>query len=172
MEQHQPWFEPSISNFTSTDISVSTDENYAVYSLSLFQYITIFLVFSAGPPYRRRIWASPILIFFLIGLTVLCSVVILQPPIQLQQFIGLKLPPVFDFRLAIFALAIVSLFTSSGLQFLIDYFPVPRCRRSSSVRSLSTQETPLESINVLYRPSSLTVPSGTCTQSTLHLPIF
>ena len=175
MAQHQPWFEPSNSHFNSTDISVSTDENYAVYSLSLFQYLTIFLVFSAGPPHRRRIWTSPFLIFLLVGLSVLCSVMILEPPIQLQQFMSLKLPPIFDFRLAIFSLAIVSFFTSSGLQFLIDYLPLPKCRRSQSARSLSPHETPLESINVLYRPSSLTVhqqTSGTCAQSTLHLPIF
>jgi len=175
LAQHQPWFEPSNSHFNSTDISVSTDENYAVYSLSLFQYLTIFLVFSAGPPHRRRIWTSPFLIFLLVALSVLCSVMILEPPIQLQQFMSLKLPPIFDFRLAIFSLAIVSFFTSSGLQFLIDYLPLPKCRRSQSARSLSAHETPLESINVLYRPSSLTVhqqTSGTCAQSTLHLPIF
>ena len=160
--------------------SVSTDENYAVYSLSLFQYLTIFLVFSAGPPHRRRIWTNVALSLCLIALTLFCSVLILRPPPGLQSAMSLKLPPVFDFRLAIFSLAAVYLFTSIGIQALLDhclsFSNTCRSRLNSKTRESSTSQDNLSNINVLYRPISLTVqPSESridSPSSTYSLPIF
>lgn len=91
---------------------------------------------------------------------------------------SLKLPPVFDFRLAIFSLAVVYFFASAGLQCLIDH-----CTCSSTCRTRAkAQDTALESINVLYRPISLSVanaqprlPDGDRIQpssTALNLPIF
>lgn len=48
----QPWFIPRAEERASDDIPCY--ENTVLYLLSCFQYITIAVVFSVGPPYRKR----------------------------------------------------------------------------------------------------------------------
>ena len=178
MAKHQPWFESSqmrSSNVTEGG-PVLSDENYAVYSVSLFQYLSFFVIFSSGPPYLRRIWTNLGLLLYLVCFTVFCCVIVLVPPAQLEAFMGLRLPPIFDFRLALLSVAIIYLFTSFGVQYLIEYFAIKSCCRSSRPSSLVTG-TPLHNVNVnvLYRPYTLTTqqPASDLHQPTaLNLPIF
>ncbi len=159
MAQHQPWFErTSLRTNWTEDPVTSSDENYAVYSLSLFQYINLFVLFSSGPPHLRRIWTNLGLSLYLVALSILCAVIVLEPPEQLKLFMGLKTPPVFDFRLALLSLAIIYIFTSFGVQCLIDYCSIPACSCRCSSNSAANEGTPLNSVNVnvLYRPYTLT----------------
>lgn len=180
MAQHQPWFERTLlkANWTNDSFTLS-DENYSVYSVSLFQYLNLFIVFSSGAPHLRRIWSNLGLILYLIALAIFCSIVVLEPPEQLKIFMGLKTPPVFDFRLALFSLAIIYIFTSLGVQYLIDYCVVPVCFSRAPSRS-SSDLGGLDSVNVnvLYRPSTLTIQTQQLDGEkvsrpvTLNLPIF
>lgn len=178
MAQHQPWFETIASN--STEGPIISDENYAVYSLSLFQYLSLFVIFSSGTPHLRRIWSNLGLTLYLVTLTVFCCVMVLEPPEQLKMFMGLKTPPVFDFRLAVLSLAIIYIFSSLGVQYLIDYFTIFSCSscRGSS-RSSPDMGTPLQAVNVnvVYRPYTLTRQQQTASNdllqpNTFNLPIF
>lgn len=65
---------------------------------------------------------------------------------------------VFDFRLALLSLAIIYIFTSFGVQCLIDYCSIPACSCRCSSNSAANEGTPLNSVNVnvLYRPYTLT----------------
>lgn len=180
MAQHQPWFERTLLKTNWTDDSFTlSDENYAVYSLSLFQYLNLFVVFSSGAPHLRRIWSNLGLTLYLLTLAIFCSVVVLEPPEQLKIFMALKTPPVFDFRLALFSLAVIYIFTSLGIQCLIDYCFVPVCFSRASPRNLSDLEgLDSASVNVLYRPSTLTTQTHQLASeklsrpTTLNLPIF
>ena len=177
MAQHQPWFERTLlrTNWTENPI-ITSDENYAIYSLSLFQYLNLFLLFSSGPPHLRRIWTNLGLMLYLVSLSIFCVIIVLVPPEQLKLFMGLKTPPVFDFRLALFSLAIVYIFTSLGVQCLIDYCSIPACRTCRSSSGLSAdQGTPFVNVNILYRPYTLTTQQLTHDfpqPTTLNLPIF
>ena len=179
MAQHQPWFERTVQKTNWTDNSFTlSDENYAVYSLSLFQYLNLFILFSSGAPHLRRIWTNLGLTLYLLTLSVFSAVIVLEPPEQLKIFMGLKTPPVFDFRLALFSLAIIYIFTSLGVQCLIDYCSIPSClSRSSSHDSAHMGTLQSVNVNVLYRPSTLIIQQDHTNEkisrpTTLNLPIF
>lgn len=79
MAEHQPWFERTVQKTNWTDDSFTlSDENYAVYSLSLFQYLNLFILFSSGAPHLRRIWTNLGLTFYLLTLAIFCSVIVLE----------------------------------------------------------------------------------------------
>lgn len=178
MAQHQPWFERTSLRMNWTESPISSDENYAVYSLSLFQYLNLFVVFFAGPPHLQRIWTNIASTLYLIMMMVFCSVIVLEPPEELKYFMGLKIPPVFDFRLALLSLAFIYIFTSLGVQCLIDYCSLPSCSCRNSNRSLDEGTLSLHSvnINVLYRPYTLTTQTQLSNDlphpTSVNLPIF
>lgn len=178
MAQHQPWFEITVPKVNLTVGPIISDEHYAVYSLSLFQYLSLFLIFFSGPPHLRRIWTNLRLVLYLLTLAIFSSVMVLEPPEQLKKFMGLKTPPVFDFRLALVSLAIIYLFTSLGIQYLIKCCTLA-CKCRSANQPSVDMGTPLGSvnINVLYRPSSLNsqqqpTANNLVRPTTLDLPIF
>lgn len=180
MAEHQPWFERTVQKTNWTDDSFTlSDENYAVYSLSLFQYLNLFILFSSGAPHLRRIWTNLGLTFYLLTLAIFCSVIVLEPSEQLKMFMGVKTPPVFDFRLALFSLGVIYMITSLGIQCLIDYCSLPSCLSRNSSRGSAYMGTLQNvNVNVLYRPSTLITQQQDSTNenisqpTTLNLPIF
>ena len=159
MAQNQPWFKSLRQNPESN--ASDSDENYAIYSLSLFQYLSLFFVFSMGPPYRLRIWTNFPLTITLVLLGIISSLVILDPPEQLQQWMELKVAPEFDFRLAIFSLAVIYFIFSSAIQHFIDYLIGLCSRPSSADESTLPQSNGSRSValNVLYKPETLLSPN-------------
>lgn len=51
----QPWYK-AISPENEDDFVCH--DNYAIYSVSVFQYITLAVVFSKGAPYRKAIYTN------------------------------------------------------------------------------------------------------------------
>jgi hypothetical protein len=97
---------------------VASYENYAVFSVSQFQYIILAIVFSKGYPYRRSmVYNIPLMVTILV-LTGFSVYLVLDPAkVLIYEFIigfHLFLPPVeeFWFRLLLLGLAAANLFIS------------------------------------------------------------
>lgn len=99
----------------------SSYEDYTVFSISIFQYLSLFLIFSSGPPHRQRIWKNCYLVLVLIILTVSSIVLVLQPLDCVRIWMEMKLPPIFNFRMQLVALVSVYLLCSLAAQYLIDF---------------------------------------------------
>ncbi|XP_018311217.1 probable cation-transporting ATPase 13A3 isoform X2 [Mycetomoellerius zeteki] len=105
------WFIP----FVSTSNTVYTCyENYSVFCISMFQYITMAIVFSRGKPYRRAIYTNGVFMFSILLLTTICIYITVYPADLIVSTLQLILPPVYDWRLIILMLALAN--------FLICFF--------------------------------------------------
>nr|XP_022911283.1 probable cation-transporting ATPase 13A3 [Onthophagus taurus] len=68
-------------------------ENYAVFSISLFQYIITAIVFSKGKPYRKPLISNYYLLISLVLMTVICSYMVLWPANWIINVLEMKIPP-------------------------------------------------------------------------------
>ncbi|GAB6018630.1 hypothetical protein CHUAL_000312 [Chamberlinius hualienensis] len=103
--QYQPWFHPYI------DEQGGGYENYSVFAMSSFQYITLVICFSEGAPYRMNIPSNRLLIGALILMTIITTYVVVYPFDWLRDIIELVMPPDLSFSWLIVALA--------GVNFLV-----------------------------------------------------
>lgn len=102
--QEYDWFTPFHFN-PQEPTNFLSYENYAVFSVSLFQYITLAIIFSRGKPYRKPIYTNFILSSSLLLMTAFCTYMTLQAPKWLESLLELKMPVTFDGRLMIIGLA-------------------------------------------------------------------
>ncbi|XP_062562628.1 polyamine-transporting ATPase 13A3 [Armigeres subalbatus] len=90
--QAQPWFVP----FNYSDELALNDlgcyENYAIFSISCYQYIILAIVFSKGAPYRKSIFSNYGFLISIILNTALSIVLTLYPPVWLQEIFQLVIP--------------------------------------------------------------------------------
>ena len=54
--QSQSWYKPHSSDPLNDDLK--GDDNYAVFAASVFQYISLAVIFSKGKPYRKAIYTN------------------------------------------------------------------------------------------------------------------
>lgn len=106
--QGYEWFEPYIHD-PAHPVIYSCYENYAVFSLSIFQYIAGAIAFSKGKPYRMPIYTNKLFSFVLIVTMIECVYLIVYPAEWIQHEFEMKIPPTFDVRIAILGLAIGNL---------------------------------------------------------------
>lgn len=104
------WFTP----FVPSNTEYICYENYSVYCVSMFQYITIAIIFSRGKPYRRAIYTNGVFMFSILVSTAVCTYITVYPADWIVSALQLTLPPVYDWRFAILALALAN--------FLICFF--------------------------------------------------
>lgn len=82
-------------------------ENYAIFSVSMFQYITQCIVYSHGRPYRRSIVTNYYLMSSILVMTALCIYLTIAPAEWLAKFLEIRLPK--DFLLGYIILFIASI---------------------------------------------------------------
>lgn len=104
--QNFPWFHPFVFN-ENDDKNFLSYENYAVFAVSTFQYITMAVVFSKGKPYRKPLYTNIPFSFSLFIMTVVCIYIALYPAQWVINILELLMPPVFDGRYAILWIALV-----------------------------------------------------------------
>lgn len=102
--QGYEWFKPFVYN-PDAPLKYSCYENYSVYSLSMFQYIAAVIAFSKGEPYRKPIYTNKLLSFSLFFMTLVCTYITVYPSDWVLDLFEIKLPPHFDVRTALLALA-------------------------------------------------------------------
>lgn len=90
--QAQSWFVP----FNYSDELALNDlgcyENYAIFSISCYQYIILAIVFSKGAPYRKSIFSNYGFLVSIIINTALSILLTLYPPMWLQDLFQLVIP--------------------------------------------------------------------------------
>ncbi|XP_019524963.3 polyamine-transporting ATPase 13A3-like [Aedes albopictus] len=90
--QAQSWFVP----FNYSDELALNDlgcyENYAIFSISCYQYIILAIVFSKGAPYRKSIVSNYGFLVSIIINTALSILLTLYPPVWLQDLFQLVIP--------------------------------------------------------------------------------
>lgn len=90
--QAQPWFTP----FNYTDELELNDlgcyENYAIFSISCYQYIILAIVFSKGAPYRKSIFSNYGFLISIILNTCFSILMTVYPPEWLQKLFQLVIP--------------------------------------------------------------------------------
>lgn len=114
-----PWFTPFVPD---SNTGYTCYENYSVFCVSMFQYITLAIIFSRGKPYRRAIYTNGAFMFSIILLTDVCTYIAVYPEDWVVNALQLILPPVYDWKLAILALAL----TNFLICFFIESFVIER----------------------------------------------
>ncbi|XP_076242344.1 polyamine-transporting ATPase 13A3 isoform X2 [Calliopsis andreniformis] len=114
-----PWFTPFVH---STNTEYKCYENYSVFCVSMFQYITMALIFSRGKPYRKAIYTNVAFIVSIILLTIVCIYITVYPAEWIINLLELQVPPVYDWRIIILALALTNFIVCIFVEtFLIEY---------------------------------------------------
>lgn len=97
-------------------------ENFAIYSVSQFQYITMALTFSQGPPYREPIYKNKIFFTSIIILTFVCIYITVYPAQWIINLLQLQFPPQIDFPLIVLALGLVHFILCLFIEdFVVNY---------------------------------------------------
>ncbi|XP_030760094.1 probable cation-transporting ATPase 13A3 isoform X2 [Sitophilus oryzae] len=132
------WFTPFIYESTPGSITRFSEsyENYAVFCVSMYQYIIMAIVFSQGSPYRKPIYTNRILMFSLTLMTAICTYMAIYPGNFTQSFMELMVPPQFDGRIMILCIAAVNYvachFTESVIvETVLGKFICPKFKRFS-----------------------------------------
>lgn len=104
---------------TTDDIRYTYYENYSVFCVSIFQYITLAIIFSRGKPYRRAIYTNGAFMFSIFMLTLICVYITVYPANWIINALQLMMPPVYDWRLTILALALINFLICFFIEILI-----------------------------------------------------
>ena len=135
-----PWFVPF--EYKESEFYTSY-ENYAVYTVSQFQYIIMTITFSQGPPYRTPIFCNKILFFSTLIMTLICGYITLYPAGWVMTILQLKYPPSFDFPIIVLCLAVANFITSLFFEmFIVEYLIFKKIihgkkKRKKSVSNIS-----------------------------------
>lgn len=89
-----PWY----SGYKKLPNSYACYENYAVYCVSLFQYIASAVAFSQGKPYRKEIYTNVALMVSVVLMTLICAYKTIYPAEWILKYFEYIQPPSFDFK--------------------------------------------------------------------------
>lgn len=122
------WFVPF--EYRPNDPTYYTSyENYAVFSLSQFQYITIAFIYSQGAPYREPIYTNKVFFSSIVIMVCVCAYLTLWPASIFISLLELKVPEKLDFPIVVLCLAgvyfVISLFFEN---FIVQYVMFKKLR--------------------------------------------
>lgn len=107
-------------------------ENYAVYSVSQFQYIILAFIFSYGKPYRGPIYKNKVFFSSLLTMTVVCLYITLFPADWVKELLQLQYPPMIEFPIIVIMLAIVDCLLCLAIEyFIVDYLLTKKLKLGS-----------------------------------------
>ncbi|CAL4093252.1 unnamed protein product, partial [Meganyctiphanes norvegica] len=131
--QEQSWYVPF--NATTNDDILAGHENYAVFSISQFQYIVLALVFSRGPPFRQPVYTNFWLIGSVIITTAFSIMLTIAPPEIIVNKFEMVMPPPDDteanfFRWQMLIFAVIYSAIAIFIEYVIvDYLLYRKCRK-------------------------------------------
>lgn len=112
------WYKPFSYVSHVTDISMC-QENFSTFVISMFQYITMAIVFSKGKPYRQPLYTNKKFTSVLIVTTLICIYITLIPPSWVVQALEINLPTDLDIRIQLLIMASVNLILALLLEEVI-----------------------------------------------------
>lgn len=98
---NEPWYVPFDGAHKPDKNSVGCNENYAIFSISSFQYIILAIVFSKGAPYRKSIFSNYGFMISCVLMTAFTIYLTLIPYEAIANFMDLVVTDSFRFRLYI-----------------------------------------------------------------------
>nr|XP_027204749.1 probable cation-transporting ATPase 13A3 [Dermatophagoides pteronyssinus]XP_027204751.1 probable cation-transporting ATPase 13A3 [Dermatophagoides pteronyssinus] len=120
--KQEPWYQPHVTN--NNDDDLASHDNYALFASSVFQYITLAVVFSKGKPYRQPLYTNQLFLLSLIVMTILTVVLVVYPPAFIANFFELYMKHVtLEFRITMILLALAHFILAIFLEVIVvDYF--------------------------------------------------
>ncbi|CAG0894721.1 unnamed protein product [Darwinula stevensoni] len=124
--QTQDWFVPFVLDDTLQN--KACHQNYVVFSISMFQYVILVVVYSRGKPYRRPLFTNLWLSAALLLMTVFSVVMTVYPPHFLAELLELDVVPDHSYRWFIVGMASAQLLLALAVEYLVvDYLLTLRC---------------------------------------------
>lgn len=105
----QDWFQPYATLHNETGLATGkfqSHENYAVFSMSMCQYIVLALAYAKGKPFREMFLKNYWFVAALVVLTAFSIYILIDPDYALKSWLELEMPPTMDFRLTILGLSV------------------------------------------------------------------
>lgn len=137
MVQSQPWFTPYINK---DDLNYSCYENYSVFCISIFQYVTLAIIFSRGTPYRKPIYTNFTFVSSLILTATVCIYITLGPTEWISNFIQLMMPPTIHWKLTILGLALINFILCFIIEYLLIEFLMEKKIKSCMYKPESSKK--------------------------------
>ncbi|XP_015598277.1 probable cation-transporting ATPase 13A3 [Cephus cinctus] len=114
-----PWFDPFVY---TPEVGYTCYQNYSVFCISMFQYITMAVIFSRGKPYRKAIYTNNAFIVSILLLVAVCSYITLYPAAWIINLLQLIMPPDFEWPVIILVLSFVNFLACIFFEsFVIEY---------------------------------------------------
>ncbi|XP_034951559.1 probable cation-transporting ATPase 13A3 [Chelonus insularis] len=110
------WFQPFVER---GPMYWSCHQNYSVFTLSLFQYIAMAIVFSRGKPYRQAVYTNSLFITSILLLTGVCIYITIYPASWIIHILQLEVPPDYEWPSIILVLALINFFVSLFVEMVI-----------------------------------------------------
>ncbi|XP_015781531.1 probable cation-transporting ATPase 13A3 isoform X2 [Tetranychus urticae] len=160
----QPWY---IVHEPVDEDDLACHDNYAIFAVSVFQYISLALVFAKGAPYRKPVYSNKLFISAIVLMTLLTSYIVLIPHPWLANLLELDISGVsMEFRWFCLFLALLNFVVAYLTEsFVVDYLIHVKFRSLACVKSFSGQK-PYEIIevetqnNTSWLPPRLSLPSS------------
>ncbi|XP_074074397.1 polyamine-transporting ATPase 13A2 [Macrotis lagotis] len=123
----QPWFVP-LNRTMSGAQNLPNYENTVIFCLSGFQYLTLAVTISKGPPFRRPLYTNVLFLLTLFALATILVMLLFGPPAFLLNWLTLKDIKDTQFKLLLLGLAALNFVASFMLECIFDQW-IPRCFR-------------------------------------------
>ncbi|EPB68759.1 P-type ATPase of unknown pump specificity [Ancylostoma ceylanicum] len=135
MTTSQPWFVPYNAPRGSDIEDKRSMQGTAVFYVSVFQYITLVVVYSKGPPYRDTLFSNRPFCASIAFVTLLSLVIVMWAPPWLRDFMGNMDLPSVEYRSLLVLIACINAIVSFLFEkvfverFLLDYMERQTRRR-------------------------------------------
>ncbi|XP_012255739.2 polyamine-transporting ATPase 13A3-like [Athalia rosae] len=162
--QHFPGFVPF--KFTA-ETGYTCWQNYSVFCVSLFQYITMAIAFSRGKPYRMPIYTNTAFIMSILLLTVICIYITAYPANWVINALQLTLPPGYEWRVLILTLGLANFLLCLFVESFIIEFLIEKKLRPKLYRPEKSKKSYLAVVHYLKNNSGW--PRLSTAKPTLHI---
>ncbi|KAM3958845.1 polyamine-transporting ATPase anne boleyn [Aphomia sociella] len=134
-----PWYE---RHTYEGDEANECWENYAIFAVSMFQYVIMAVVFSHGSPYRKSVVTNKQLMISMAIMTCICIYIAVAPAKWLASFLQLRLPndvllayvilaiAAFQFVIALFFERVIIEYLMEGKQMIPKFLKEKRVRKT------------------------------------------
>ncbi|XP_075987270.1 polyamine-transporting ATPase 13A3-like [Anticarsia gemmatalis] len=115
-------------------------ENYAIFAVSMFQYIILAIAFSHGSPYRKSVVTNKQLMISILIMTAICIYIAVTPAEWIASFLQLRMPKdsllsYIVLALASFNLLLALFFERVIIEYLMEYKRfIPNCLKEKQIR--------------------------------------
>ncbi|CAM1327394.1 Uncharacterised protein g9500 [Pycnogonum litorale] len=118
----QPWYVVHNPDPESDDDNYDSFDNFAIFSVSIFQYISIAVVFSKASMYRKSVLTNYLFMLAIIIMSAFSIYLVLYPATSIVTLFEMKLIPSLKFRAMLLLIGFAYFITSLFIEiFVIDH---------------------------------------------------